>query len=159
MNRPSLPVKILIGIVVCLGIGFASGLSSTDAITTWYAGLNKPVFSPPNWLFGPAWTLLYTLIGIAAALIWHEGLSRKAVRTALIIFGIQLLLNAAWTPMFFGLQNPLLGLIVISILLVMIVVTILHFRRLKTLAAWLMVPYILWVSFATLLNASILYLN
>lgn len=159
MNKPSLIVKIIIAVVICQVMGLASGLVTFDAIPNWYADLNKPSFNPPNWLFGPAWTLLYTLMGIAAALIWHEGWNRPEVKQALGWFAAQLVLNAAWTLIFFGLKTPAWALIEIAILWAAILICIIHFFRIKSLAGYLMIPYLLWVSFAALLNFSIWQLN
>ncbi|CAN5358617.1 TspO/MBR family protein [soil metagenome] len=151
--------KIIIAVVVCLAIGSLSGLATMDAIDGWYATINKPSFNPPNWVFGPAWTLLYILMGIAAGLVWKAGWERKEVRTALAVFGVQLLLNGLWSIIFFTLESPIWALVEILVLLMFIVLTIILFRHINTAAAYLLVPYLLWVSFATVLTASILYLN
>tara|TARA_B100000508_G_scaffold141079_1_gene146070 strand:+ start:43696 stop:44109 length:414 start_codon:yes stop_codon:yes gene_type:complete len=134
-------------------------------IQGWYAELNKPSFTPPNWLFGPAWTVLYILIGGSFGIIWQVAAKGrypiivKFAKRGLILFGIHFLLNLAWTPVFFGLHNPGLGLVVIVALLIFIILLIRHFFRLDRVAAFLMIPYLLWVAFATTLNASILILN
>ena len=152
-------LKIIISILVCLAVGFSSGLVTADSIPNWYATLNKPFFNPPNWLFGPAWTILYTLMGIAAGIIWNKGLEQKIVKTALIIFVIQLVLNGLWTLIFFGLQNPPLALVEILILWGMILFCMIRFSKINKTAAWLLLPYLLWVTFATALNFSIWQLN
>jgi len=152
-------VKLVISIVVCQCAGIIGSVFTTPAIPTWYAALQKPVFTPPSWLFAPAWITLYLLMGIAAFLIWRIGLDNRQVRTALIIFLVQLALNSLWSVVFFGMQSPLYGVIVIIILWLAILLTILMFARISRLAAWLMVPYILWVSFASALNISIWLLN
>ncbi len=159
MDKLPLWAKILIAVVTCLAIGFLSGLSTTDAIGNWYAGLNKPFFNPPNWLFAPAWSLLYTLMGISAALVWHQGLSRPEVKNALLFFGIQLVLNFFWSIIFFGLEQPMFALIEIILLWGFILVTILKFHKIHKVAAYLLIPYLAWVTFATALNAAIVYLN
>lgn len=159
MNKLSLPVKIIICVITCLAIGFLSGISTGSSIDTWYTTLNKPSFNPPNWLFAPAWTILYTLMGIAVAYIWHEGWQKPDVKTAIFIFAGQLLLNAFWSVAFFGLQNPPLALAVILILWVLIFICIVRFKPIKALSAYLLIPYLLWVTFATALNASIIFLN
>ncbi|MEN9390449.1 MAG: hypothetical protein RLZZ283_549 [Candidatus Parcubacteria bacterium] len=145
-------------IAVCQLAGLIGTIFTLDAIPTWYAFLDKPSFSPPNWLFGPVWTALYTLMGVSLYLVWRTPTS--GVRSlGLRWFGVQLVLNALWSILFFGLQNPLYGLVCIILMLASIVVTTRYFNRVSSLAAWLLAPYILWVSFATLLNASIWYLN
>jgi len=152
-------VKLIISIVVCQCAGIIGSVFTTPAIPTWYATLQKPVFTPPSWLFAPAWITLYLLMGIAAFLIWRIGLSERRVKVALSIFLIQLALNALWSVVFFGLQSPLYGFIVIIVLWFMILLTMLRFARISSVAAWLLVPYILWVSFASVLNISIWVLN
>jgi len=159
MNNLSLPIKIIIGIVVCLGVGFLSGMATSSSIETWYTTLNKPFFNPPNWLFGPAWTILYSLMGISVAYIWHAGWQKAEVKTAILIFAAQLLLNAFWSVAFFGMQNPPFALAVILILWTLILICIVRFKSIKPLAAYLLVPYLLWVTFATALNVAIILLN
>lgn len=152
-------IKLLISIVACQCAGIIGSIFTTPAIPTWYAALEKPFFNPPNWLFAPAWVTLYLLMGIAAFLIWRKGLEQKGVKSALVIFLVQLVLNALWSVVFFGLQSPLYGVVVILALWVVILLTIIRFFRLSTAAGSLMLPYILWVSFAAVLNVSILVLN
>jgi tryptophan-rich sensory protein len=152
-------VKIVIGILICNGVGLLVSGVTLDAIPGWYAQLNKPSFNPPNWLFGPVWTVLYTLMGISAATIWEAGAERPEVKKALNIFAIQLVLNGLWSYLFFGYKNPLFAFIEILWLLIAIVVTILHFKNIKSWAAWLLIPYLLWVIFAAILNFSIYLLN
>ena len=159
MNKLPLIAKIVIAVVVCAGIGALSGIATANSVNDWYLTLNKPPFNPPNWLFAPAWTLLYTLMGIAAALVWHKGLDNPLVKSALGIFAIQLALNALWSILFFGMQNPTIALVEIIILWGMILWTILKFNKVNKTAGWLLVPYLAWVTFATVLNASIVYLN
>jgi len=157
MKKP-LFLKIIICIILCLALGIASGFIGGSPLSDWYQALNKPFFQPPPWIFGPAWTLLYTLMGIAIAMIWN--LSYTAARKkAIRLFVIQFVLNFVWSPVFFGLQIPMIALVIILSLWIMIVITIRHFYSLKKLAAYLLVPYLLWVSFATVLNATIVYLN
>ena len=152
-------VKLVTSLVVCQCAGIVGSVFTAPAIPNWYATLQKPAFTPPNWLFAPAWITLYLLMGIAAFLVWCVGLENRRVRTALIIFLVQLMLNALWSVVFFGMQSPLYGVIVIAILWLMILLTILKFARISATAAWLLVPYILWVCFATALNISIWILN
>jgi len=151
--------KLLISIVACQCAGLIGSAFTTPAIPTWYAALEKPPFTPPNWLFAPAWITLYLLMGISASIVWRKGLDTPRVRTALIIFLIQLILNALWSVVFFGLQSPLYGVIVIAVLWIAIILTIVNFFRISTLAGALLLPYIGWVTFAALLNVYILILN
>jgi len=159
MDKLSLPIKMAISIVICLGIGLLSGIATSSSIQSWYTTLNKPSFNPPNWLFAPAWTILYTLMGISVAYIWHAGWKNTEVKTAIFIFAAQLMLNAFWSVAFFGMQNPPLALAVILILWVLIFICIVRFKPIKALAAYLLIPYLLWVTFATVLNVSIILLN
>lgn len=151
--------KIAIAVVICLLIGFLSSFATQSSVNDWYLNLNKPSFNPPNWLFAPVWSVLYILIGVAAGIVWGKGFHHVWVKTALYHFGFQLLLNALWSIIFFGLKNPLAALFVILILLVMIILTIRWFNVVSKKAAMLMVPYLLWVSFATILNFKIWELN
>ncbi|MDG1711931.1 MAG: tryptophan-rich sensory protein [Flavobacteriaceae bacterium] len=149
----------ILGILLCLGVGFLSSRVTMTAIPTWYAGLNKPFFSPPNWLFGPVWSVLYILMGVALGRVWYYGRRHLWGKTALYHFGAQLIFNGLWSLVFFGLKNPLLALIVIIILWVLIERSIYWFRVVDKKSAYMLYPYIAWVSFASVLNASILYLN
>lgn len=151
--------QLALAIIGCELVGIVSTPFTISAIPTWYRTLNKPFFSPPNWIFGPVWTTLYLLMGISAFLIWQKGLKKKKVKEAITYFGIQLFLNFIWTFLFFGLRNPLLGLIDIVVLWIFIVLTIVKFYKLSRPAAYMLIPYLLWVSFATILNSSILILN
>jgi tryptophan-rich sensory protein len=152
-------LKLVACIALCEGAGLIGAIFTTPAISTWYATLKKPSFQPPNWLFAPAWTLLFLLMGIALYLIWNKGLPFAQVRTAVIFFAIQLALNILWSVLFFGAKLPLAGLIEIALLWVAILLTILRFWPLSRPAGILLLPYILWVSFATALNAAIVLLN
>jgi len=129
------------------------------AIPTWYAGLRKPGLAPPNWVFAPVWTILYLLMGISFFFILNVGPERRQVRKPVVIFGVQLGLNILWSYLFFGMQSPLLGLIGIVALWMMIVLTIVSFFKVSKLAAMLLVPYLIWVSFASYLNYALLILN
>lgn len=159
MNTPSLTVKLIISILACVALGSIGGIATASSIDTWYANVNKPSFNPPNWLFAPVWTTLFTLMGIAAALVWQEGINNKTVKNALVLFGIQFLLNMIWSWLFFGMQNPKLAFIEIIVLWVFIFLTIRAFFGVKNTSGWLLVPYILWVSFASVLNFCIWQLN
>ncbi|MGQ9628148.1 MAG: TspO/MBR family protein [Anaerolineae bacterium] len=152
-------LKLVISVVVCLLAGFIGSFFTTPSIPTWYATLKKPPFTPPNWLFAPVWTTLFVLMGISAFLVWRRGLDDRLVRIALGIFGVQLILNILWSAMFFGLKSPLAGLIDISILWIVILLTIINFFKISQVAGFLLIPYILWVSFAAFLNFSLWRLN
>ena len=138
---------------------FGSIFTTADSLGNWYANLNKPSFNPPNWIFGPVWTTLYIMMGVSAFLVWQKGLDKKPVRIALVCFIVQLILNAIWTPLFFGLHSPLLGLIDIILLLSAVIVTVFYFFKISTPAGLLLIPYLLWLSFATVLNAALYLLN
>ncbi len=143
-------------LVACIGGGAASGLATPPG--EWYASLAKPTWTPPGWVFGPAWTLLYTLMAVAA---WHVWRRRAAtdVRMPLALFAIQLVLNLAWTPLFFGMQRPGLALAEIVVMLAVILATTASFVRVSTTATVLMLPYCAWVCFATALNWAIWQMN
>lgn len=136
-------------------IGNIGSLATFSQITTWYASLNKPVFNPPNSLFGPVWTILYALMGVALYLVWNEKNNKKA----LTLFAIQLVLNVLWSFVFFGWHQPGWAFLEIIILWVAILATILEFRKLSKTAAWLLVPYLAWVTFASVLNFAVWRLN
>ena len=152
-------LRLVVSIVVCQLAGGLGAIFTTPAIPTWYASLNKPAFNPPNWVFFPVWTTLYTLMGIAAFLVWRKGLDQRPVRVALGIFGIQLILNLAWTIIFFGLYSLLGAVIAIVFLWIAILVNIVTFWRISKAAGALLIPYIMWVSFAGILNVSVWMLN
>jgi benzodiazapine receptor len=151
--------KLVVSIIACLAAGAIGSIFTRQAIPTWYATLEKPAFNPPNWLFAPVWTLLYIMMGIAAFLVWRKGLENRQVRIALIVFLAQLILNALWSVVFFGLESPLFGVVVIAALWVAILFTVLKFYRISLAASVLMWPYLLWVTFAAVLNSSIWLLN
>lgn len=152
--------RILAVVVTCLAIGYFSGIVTRSSVDTWYPTLVKPSFNPPNWVFAPAWSLLYLLMGVAAGLVWDRiEYEKEAVKKALVFFAIQLALNALWSYLFFGLMNPLLALLEVFVLWLMIYETLLKFIKINKVAGYLLVPYLLWVSYATVLNASIWWLN
>lgn len=151
--------RILIAVIVCLGIGFMASFATQSSVNDWYVTLNKPSFNPPNWVFAPVWTVLYILMGVAAGMVWARGFYHKWVKTALYHFGFQLVFNALWSIVFFGFKQPFWALLVILTLLVLIILTIKWFKVVSTTAAWLMVPYLIWICFATLLNYEIWVLN
>jgi len=152
-------IKLIISIAICLGASIIGSFLTTPAIPTWYANLKKPFFTPPNWLFAPVWTILFILMGVALFLIWHKGLDSTAVKTALVIFFLQLMFNISWSASFFAFRSPLAGLIVIVILWIAILLTIMNFYRISMVAGVLLIPYILWVSFAAVLNFALFTLN
>ncbi len=152
-------IRVVVAVGVCLLVGALSGFATQSSVDTWYATLNKPSFNPPNWIFAPVWTVLYILMGVAAGIVWGQGYYHKWVKTALYFFGFQLLFNATWSIVFFGLQSPLPALIILLILLVLIILTIRRFTIVSRTAALLMVPYLLWVVFAGILNFKIVQLN
>ncbi len=149
-------VWLPIWVAICLGAGALAGAATASSVGGWYAELQRPSWAPPNWVFGPVWTLLYILMGCAA---WLVQTSPRFRRPALVLFSIQLLLNFLWTVLFFGLQSPGLALLEIGILWVAIVATMLSFFPIHRGAAWLMAPYLAWVSFAALLNGAFWWLN
>ncbi len=150
--------KLLVSLILCYGVAFAGSLVTTPSITSWYNTLNKPFFNPPNWIFGPVWTLLYTLMAFSLFLVWKEKTSKKT-KPALIAFGVQLVLNFLWSFMFFYLHQPLLAFIAIVALWISILLTIKKFNTVSKTASQLLIPYILWVTFASLLNLTIVLLN
>ncbi len=142
-------------LVVCFGAA-AFGAQFTPG--AWYAGLTKPSWNPPNWIFGPVWTALYTMMAFAAWLVWRRAGWRNGA-LPLACFLLQLLLNALWSWLFFGRHNPALAVIEIGALWLAILTTVIVFRRITPLAAWLLVPYLAWVSFAAVLNFTLWRLN
>ena len=153
-------MKLSISILIPLVIGLTAGLFTRNGLQNWYVHLQKPWFNPPNWLFGPVWTLLYILMGIALYLVWKQSpLEVPGRNNALAIFAIQLLLNFCWSFFFFNLHSPALAMVDIVLLWMTILLTILSFGKISSTAAWLLVPYISWVSFAAILNGYILALN
>jgi len=162
--------KLIIAIVVSELAGIIGSVFTTPSIAGWYSGIVKPALNPPAWVFGPVWTTLFALMGIAAFLVWKKGLDRRdvnphtkgfgvGVKIALILFGIQLVLNTLWSIIFFGLHSPGGALVEIVFLWLAILATIIAFAKISKPAAWLLSPYILWVSFAMYLNYSIWVLN
>jgi tryptophan-rich sensory protein len=155
---PTPPHRLLVLAAWLLLCFAAASLGAVFTPGEWYAGLQKPSWNPPGWLFGPVWTLLYTLMAVAAWLVWQQGGWAKQGR-ALRMFCIQLALNALWTPLFFGLRWPALALAEMVLLWLAIAATLVLFARVRRLAAWLLAPYLLWVSFAASLNFALWRLN
>lgn len=152
-------IQAIVSILGCLSVGIVGALFTTPVIPTWYDTLSKPFFSPPAWVFGPVWTILYIMIGISLFLVWTKKADSDIKRSALYIFFAQLFLNAIWSPIFFGLQSPFTALIIIALLWVTIIININIFYKVSKTAALLLVPYLLWVSFATVLNFALWQLN
>jgi len=150
---------ILVFVLICELAGFIGSVFTTPSIPGWYAALDKPSFNPPNWVFAPVWTILYALMGISAYLVYEKGLKRIEVRKALAVFAGQLVLNTLWSIVFFGAHMILGAAVIIVFLWGMILATIWLFSRISKAAAYLLVPYILWVSFAAVLNISLYVLN
>ncbi len=151
--------RLILAVIVCQATGLIGSLFTFPAIGGWYVALQKPWFGPPNFVFAPAWITLYTLMGIAAFLVWEKGIQRKDVRSAMLFFGLQLGLNSIWSIIFFGFRNPMLAFIEIVFLWLAIGITTRKFYIINKRAAYLMLPYLAWVSFAALLNLSIWLLN
>jgi len=159
LNRTDF-LRLAACLLICQAAGAIGSVFTAQSLGVWYASLAKPSFNPPGWVFGPVWTTLYTLMGISAWLVWRRGsLADPPVRNALFLFLVQLFLNALWSFLFFGLRSPLLALADILGLLIAILATIAAFKPISPISAWLMVPYLAWVSFATILNAAIWKLN
>lgn len=153
-------LRIIYVVAICLAIGYLSSLVTQSSIDTWYPTIEKPFFNPPNWVFAPVWTLLFIMMGVAGGLVWNKLESNeKEVKKALFFFTAQLLLNALWSYLFFGLNNILLALIEIVLLWLIIYETFVLFKQLDKTAGRLLIPYLVWVGFATILTGSIYYLN
>ena len=150
-------LKLLISLAIPQLIGGLGAFFTITSVQSWFTTLAKPSWNPPSWLFGPVWTTLYVLMGIACYLIWKSDHQQK--RALLKLYAVQLILNGLWSPAFFGMESPLMGLLVIVPLWVAIVLCIIQFRKVNSLASGLMVPYLLWVTFATALNGAIFTLN
>jgi tryptophan-rich sensory protein len=151
-------LKLVASISLCQLAGFLGSLFTTPSIPTWYETLKKPFFTPPNWIFSPVWISLYVLMGISLFMVWRRN-DHPEFKTALIFFFIQLILNILWSISFFGLRSPFLGLIDIVLLWIAILITIRFFLRVSKTAAILLLPYIVWSSFAALLNFFFWILN
>lgn len=152
-------IKLFISISICLLAAIIGSVFTTPSIPGWYKTLNKPSFSPPNWIFGPVWTILFILMGISLYLIWTDDKNNNAKKAPFIIFILQLLVNIFWSVAFFTIHSPGLALSVIAVLWLLILSTIISFRKISKLSAYLLIPYLFWVSFASILNFSIWKLN
>lgn len=152
-------IKLIAFIVFCELAGIIGSFFTAPSIASWYASLQKPFFTPPNWVFAPVWTTLFLLMGISLYLVWEKGLGDRKVKLAVSVFSIQLILNILWSVLFFGLQNSFLAFIEIILLWIAILATIILFYRISVKASLLLIPYIVWVSIASLLNYSVWVLN
>lgn len=150
-------MALVVSVSICLAVGAVSGWVTGGSVRTWYPTLNKPTWNPPDAVFAPVWTTLYAMMGVAVWLVWRQRVAER--RAVLIAFALQLALNAAWSILFFGMQRPGWALVEIVALWLSIAATIVLFARVSRLAAWLLVPYQAWVTFATALNAAIWWLN
>jgi benzodiazapine receptor len=153
-------MKILVMVATTVTLGYISGTVTQTSVDTWYPTLNKPSFTPPNAVFPIAWSTLYILMGVAAGMVWARiDFEKELVKKGLTFFAIQFALNMLWSYLFFGLKNPMVALVEIILLWLMIYETWFVFRKIEKIAGWLMVPYLLWVTYATALNAAIWWLN
>lgn len=152
-------LKFITSIIICQSAGIFGSLFTFEAVAGWYITLEKPFFAPPNWIFGPVWITLYFLMGISLYIVWTNKLKSKTKNVFFIVFGIQLILNALWSFLFFGLRSPMFGLVDILILDVMVVVTIIYAKKVSKFSAILLIPYMVWIIIASVLNYAILVLN
>ena len=158
-NKYRLTIYCLIGIIISLFVGFISSKITRQAVPNWYANLNKPFFSPPNWIFAPVWSILYILMGIALGRVWFYGRHNRNKKIAVLYFTFQLMLNGLWSLIFFGLKMPLLSMFLIVVLWFLIQRSIFWFGLIDKKASFMLYPYIAWVSFASILNGAIIFLN
>jgi benzodiazapine receptor len=152
-------LKLVASIVICQMAGILGAVFTTNSVDTWYSTITRPDIAPPNWIFGPVWTTLFLLMGISLYIVWNKGLQTRESKVAVSVFGFQLVLNTLWSIIFFGLHNPGLAFIEIIFLWISILASIILFYRISKVAAYLLIPYILWVSFAAFLNYNIWILN
>lgn len=157
--------RLLISLIITLSAGLIGSLATSTSLQIWFPTLSKPAFNPPNWLFAPVWTILFILMGISFFIIWNEGAEKKKDKnkeyrkSALMFFTIQLVANILWSLLFFFFQNPFLAFVEIIVLFSTIVLVIYYFKSINRTAAWLLIPYLFWVSFAAVLNFAIWQLN
>jgi translocator protein len=151
---------LLVSLVVTLGVGFGSGYGTMSSVNTWYTTLHTSVLNPPGWVFGPVWTILYILMAVAVWMVWNKRKAAPfAVKHGIRFYILQLILNAVWSVIFFGLHMPLLAYIDLIVLWVTIVTMMFVFARASRAAAWLIAPYVAWVTFAGYLNLMVVLLN
>lgn len=158
-NKIATTWKFIITVLICESVGILSGLLARANNNIWFQGLNKPVWNPPAYLFAPVWTTLYFLMGISLGIIWNNTATEQSKRYAYLLFVLQLFLNFWWSILFFKFNSPIFALVDIILMVLIIILTIVSFSKFSKTAAWLLVPYIAWVSFATILNFSIWNLN
>ena len=158
MTIRSLAVLIS-GVLLPLVVGVLGSFSTMDSVRTWYPTLVRPSFAPPTWVFGPVWTTLYVMMGVASWLVWRQGFAKPEVRSALVLYGVQLVPNLMWSWLFFKLQRPFVAMVDIVLLLVLIGATAIRFAAVSRGAALLLLPYLAWVAFATVLNGGFWWLN
>jgi len=151
-------IKLIISIMIPLTSGFLGSIFTGMSVKTWYLNINKPLFNPPGWIFAPVWTVLFILIGISFYICWNNDFGTNK-KICLTVYFLQILFNFLWSLFFFGMRNPLFGLIDILILWLFIIANMILFYNVSKIAGYLLIPYFLWVSFATILNFSILLLN
>jgi len=152
-------LKLITSIALCFLVAFLGSLVTISSVPTWYALLNKPFFSPPNWVFGPVWTTLYCLMAVSLYIVWNKNFKNRQKEKAMKVFIFQLILNLFWSLVFFGLHQPLLAYITIIALWIAIFMTIKYFYKISKISAYLLVPYIIWVTLASFLNLAIVVLN
>ncbi len=155
----TLTKKIFICSGVCLLVGFLSGFATSSGIDSWYTTLNKPSFNPPNWIFAPVWTVLYIMMGISIALVWQAATEGREIGASIRIFCVHLVLNGMWSIVFFGIKVPIYALVIIVVLWLMISYMVIRFHKIDQKASYVLIPYLMWVSFATALNYYIVVLN
>ncbi|MBS7645771.1 tryptophan-rich sensory protein [Candidatus Bathyarchaeota archaeon] len=159
LRRRGAAMKLILSIILCQVVGVIGSIFTSSSISTWYPSLVKPAFTPPNWVFAPVWTILYLLMGLSLFLILIKGGEKGRLKPALSIFAVQLFLNGLWSYLFFGLRNPLYGLVGIILLWVTILITIVEASKISRLAAVLLIPYLAWVTIAATLNFYLWRLN
>lgn len=153
-------LPVVIGVLICLAAGLLGSLVTMPAVeSAWFINLNKPMFQPPNWLFAPVWTILYILMGVAAGMVFASDKKSQTGKTALILFAVQLVLNILWSFLFFGAQSLLFAAVDIVALWAVLLLTIINFFKINRAAAWMLIPYILWVTFATILTITLFFMN
>lgn len=150
--------KLIISIIICQSAGIIGSFFTVSSLSSWYQTINKPAFNPPGYIFGPVWITLYLLMGISLYLIWIKK-DTANIKFPVILFFVQLFFNTIWSIIFFGLQNPLVAFFDILLLLIFLILTVISFYKVSKPASLLLIPYLLWVSFATILNFSIVKLN
>lgn len=158
-KKPSATIGLLLSLTICFLVSFVGWLGTSRGLAFWYVTLQKPSFNPPSAIFAPVWTVLYTLMGVAAFQVWRADAPKRAKSIALTLHGVQLVLNGLWCWIFFAFHQLQWGFVELAVLLVTLVATVLAFYRVRPSAGWLLIPYLAWIGFATLLNFSIWRLN